>query len=844
MILLRRIGFLLAAIVILIALAFVTLPMTIPLGLRIAGIDDVTYETIEIGLRHARIEALAIGQPANQNVATIEADYSFGSLFKGRIDRLRIDGMAVEAAYRDGVFSIGDAALSDTEEPSPNDDDAHTPVPPFLVENLLIENSRVDIETPAGMISVPIDVQAALADDRLQFDLDIPNATLTEEGSERLDAGLTLSGHLPLSEEPTTDQLAASGKLLIRTDGIFLPGVVEEVDANSEITLSLADGRLTLSGPVVVTSPAGSVDGELKSVVALDGDMKPMALEDTEATFDLRAIAVADIGLDRGWLGLELAGKLDKLTGAFTLDLEGLNASLDGIDVHGVNLQRVLDLTIEDDVVEIRAQDEGEKISVDQVAVITGDEPTVESGWFTIQWPGRDQPWLRFSYDEQTIDLDWKLELDPVRIDTGDTRLWARIEDLAVQMSGSPEGILDGAIRIRQGRADLPSANLALTGIESDFLLQDNALAVDQPLPLTIRAIRPLDEPRLFSAFRFDAQLKHHEPTLAFDGTLSAVSSPSAVLKLTGSHDTTTNQGKLDLDLAPLRFDNALQPADLSPILDGVISDAVGGIDLDGHITWDDGRLDSDIQLLIEELGFAIGPARLSRVNSVLRFDGIMPVTTPKDQLLSVGLLDVGLPLTDGLVSMHLKPDGQLSVDQLEWRLAEGRIRSQPFTFGSDVQSLTLLLKAEQLDLNALLAQTPLDELTGEGLIDGTLPLTIGEAAAIEDGELAASGPGVLRYTPSSVPGVLQAGGESVTLMLKALENFHYEALRISLDGRTDGATAIGLHLKGANPDLYDAHPVEFNLNLEGNLADLIQTNLDNYQIPDRIRERLQRFER
>ena len=74
-----------------------------------------------------------------------------------------------------------------------------------------------------------------------------------------------------------------------------------------------------------------------------------------------------------------------------------------------------------------------------------------------------------------------------------------------------------------------------------------------------------------------------------------------------------------------------------------------------------------------------------------------------------------------------------------------------------DVQDLTLILKAEQLDLNALLGLTPLNDLTGEGRIGGTLPLTIGEAAAINDGELNATGPGVLRYTPSSVPGVLQA---------------------------------------------------------------------------------------
>ena len=270
----------------------------------------------------------------------------------------------------------------------------------------------------------------------------------------------------------------------------------------------------------------------------------------------------------------------------------------------------------------------------------------------------------------------------------------------------------------------------------------------------------------------------------------------------------------------------------------------MGEIALEGEIGWEDDRLESDLSLLIRELGFAIGPARLSRINSVIRFDSLIPLATPPAQLLSVGLLDIGLPLTDGLVSMQLRRDGLLAVDQLTWRLADGTIRASPFTFGSDVKDLTMILNAEQLDLEALLRLTPLDEVNGEGRIDGTLPLTIGGTAAIEGGELAASGPGVIRYAPSSVPGVLQAGGESVTLMLQALENFQYDALNLTLNGKTDGETSIGLHLKGANPQLYDGYPVEFNLNLDGNLASLIQTNLDNYQIPDRIRERLQGFER
>jgi hypothetical protein len=80
--------------------------------------------------------------------------------------------------------------------------------------------------------------------------------------------------------------------------------------------------------------------------------------------------------------------------------------------------------------------------------------------------------------------------------------------------------------------------------------------------------------------------------------------------------------------------------------------------------------------------------------------------------------------------------------------------------------------------------------------------------------------------------------------LLQALENFRYEALRITLDGRTDAEMDIGLHVQGANPELYDGYPIEFNLDLEGELANILRSGLASYQIPERIREQMQGFRR
>ena len=842
MTLLRRIGLFTISIGALIALLAWSLPVTVPLGLAIAGVDDVTFRSIEIGMRGARFNAITIGEPPQQSVATIEADYSLLGLLGGRMDRVRIDGLVVQAAYEDGALNFGRAIGSGLEGGGSGDNNPVNLTPPLLADNLTIENSRIDIKTPVGPVSLSVHGQMVRVDDRLQFSLDVPSAALITNSSGALQAKFQFSGYLPLTGAPRADQVVASGRLDMQANDIVLPRREQRAAVKYAMDLNFKDGRLTLAGPLAITSEAGSADGKLSATVAFDDQLRPITIEDGDVEFQLTEISLDGVDLDRGRATLELDGALSDLSGALSLDLDGLTAALGTVEVHGIKMQRVLDLALSDGIIDVTARSEGGKISVDRAMI--GDD-VMESGWFTLQWPGREEPWFQFDLDDQRFELDWALEIDPVRLDLAANRFWARIEDLAVTLNGDSKGLQDGAIRIRQGRADLPSANLALAEIESDFLLTNQGLAADRPIPLIIRAVRPLEEPRFLSPLRLDARIDAKTSGLGVAGTLTTASSPKAVLDFTGQHDIEADKGVLDIKLAPLTFSaSQIQPRDLSPMLDGVIEEAEGEIALDGRISWQDGRLVSDLAFLIDELGFTIGPARLSRINSVIQFDGLIPPTTPQDQLLSIGLLDVGLPLTDGLVSMQLQPDGQLSVDRLTWRLADGQIRARPFTFGSDVEDLTLMLTVEQLDLDRLLGLTPLEDLTGEGRLDGTLPLAIGEAAAINGGELAAVSPGILRYTPSSVPGVLQAGGESVRLMLQALENFRYEALKITLDGRTDGATAIGLHLKGANPDLYESHPVEFNLNVEGNLASLVQTNLDNYQIPDRISERIQGFER
>ncbi len=878
----RRVGLIVLVVAMLVIGLMGLAPVWLPLGLRFAGIDNVAFETLDIGLTGTEIRAVGIGAPAGLTIDRVQVDYTPFGLIRGRIDRITLSGLEVAAALADGGLRLAgvDAKQGGGALPMST---------ALLADRIVLRDGRVKLATPRGLATLPLSGSLRSIDDQAVFELVIDGADI-RAGEGNIRAEFRMEGRFAVDQTPALDRVGATGTLVIAAANADLPGIGGGLAGGGMIAFDLAQGEIEASsdglafdaewlsfGDRRLSGPWRAVlgrrdrplrlsarqDGEAWRIAVdgllglggrmgdaeLDLDMRGLldrrgglrSLERAEVSLLLTDLAWQDLALTTGRADLALHGARGGFQGSLDLDLVGLNWSAAPLMIVDAALKQSLALTLDDDALTVWLTEAG-RMSLGRVSV--GDD--LESGWFTVRLRPGDAPLLRLMRDQGLWRYALDAEIDPVRLETAAGRLWGRIEKLTLSAAGDPGGLDRGRIAIGRGRLDLPGANLAVTGIRSDIRLDADGLVADRPIPLKVRALRPLDRPRWFTPLRLDATLRPEPARFSFDGRLVARTRPTAGIDLAGRHDLDTGRGLLRIDLAPITFEpGGLQPDDLSPALTGVLDQVKGTLALAGDIAWRPGDMSSDVELLIEEVGLLIGPARLERVNGVIRFDQVAPLATPADQQLAVGLLDVGLPFTDGLVSMRLGTDGDLAVDRLTWRLAGGQIRAEPFSFGSDVRDLTMILKADQLDLDELLGLTRLDGLSGEGRIDGVLPLTIGAAgAAINGGELEATGPGFLRYRPNEVPRALQAGGESVRLMLQALENFRYDALRITLDGRTDGAADIGFHVSGANPELYDGHPVEFNLDLEGNLATLIRTNLSNYRIPDRIREHIQGFKR
>ena len=105
--------------------------------------------------------------------------------------------------------------------------------------------------------------------------------------------------------------------------------------------------------------------------------------------------------------------------------------------------------------------------------------------------------------------------------------------------------------------------------------------------------------------------------------------------------------------------------------------------------------------------------------------------------------------------------------------------------------------------------------IEGTGLLNGTLPITLtASGASVKNGTIEAQPPGgTIRYLATPKAGKLLAeSDQGVKLVAQALNNFHYNVLRVGVQYREDGLLQLAARLEGRNPDMKKMPPIHFNV--------------------------------
>ncbi|MBW1683553.1 MAG: YdbH domain-containing protein [Deltaproteobacteria bacterium] len=393
----------------------------------------------------------------------------------------------------------------------------------------------------------------------------------------------------------------------------------------------------------------------------------------------------------------------------------------------------------------------------------------------------------------------------------------ATFEDVRISAS-TPIGLLEvsAALDYREGRGHLQAE------LDPFELASSDA----DPFPIPGLAI--------------DAQLEPAGSAVGFDLRASTAENRLA-LRAKGSHDLLTASGDASLELETMRFEpGGLQPAHLLPVLAEWIHSASGTLDAKGSVAWQGERVTGAVHVALRDWNLESPVARFEGLNAIVDIDSLWPVSVPAGQLISMARVDFGLELNNGLVRYGLNPDGTIDIERAEWEFAGGRIHTAG-RFDPMAEEQELLLEVEDVDLAQLLALVPLEGLSGEGRIGGRLPLVRrGDVLEIRDGSLRGDAAGGwLRYAAAGGIAGLASSQRGFLVTLSAFENLRWESLELGMNGDTHGIVEIRLHVRGRNPEYQSGRPVEFNLNVESRLADLLRGEAASYRIPAEIEKRL-----
>lgn len=257
---------------------------------------------------------------------------------------------------------------------------------------------------------------------------------------------------------------------------------------------------------------------------------------------------------------------------------------------------------------------------------------------------------------------------------------------------------------------------------------------------------------------------------------------------------------------------------------------------------WEDEALALNAELHLRDLGGIYDRMLIDGLSADLLFQMQGEQVKVTSQSMQVERLNAGLDLgplwiegsyasTSGDLSQ-----GMVALRRLELGLLGGRVWTEPVHFDLTDKPVPLPLLIRGVDLSRILELYATRDLSGQGTLDGNLPLMISrQGVSMAEGNLHARPPGgVLRYSQG-----LAVNDARMELLAEVLENFHYSLLSSEITYEDDGQLKLGVRLQGKNPQMRESPPVHLNINLEENLPMLLASLQMASNLSDTVKNRV-----
>ncbi len=856
-------------------------------GLAAQGVSAPRLAVADVGWRTSRIVDVRLGDADEVSLHELRLDYGLGGLLAGRLDRVTATGLAI-ALDLTGAGPVLGSLQPLLSRGRPGDRDAAA----GAIPNMEIADLRVTARTALGLLTaigsgrlaggddggttaelsladMSLDGQPlaagriglGLASDRMQANLalDAPagdfaiDGTVTIENPKeaprwRLDmaarvaadsavwaawpgpaptagrAEVTLRGEgaaPPLSELIAADDwlrrlLAeeAVGSISVSAADVTVPAYVEGARVGAQLTVEARDGVASVALPETANLTATSVSPVWLEHVGLAGEIAALAahgfaagVQPMDGQHPLATIAREDDGLAvaiDGILHVAVPDAVD-LSLALPADVrvapERLTARLRSpADMHLTALRH-------DRIGELLAP---VAIAIPQAEVDIGPETA-----------GGREIGYRVQADVPAMRLRLRGH--------GATGIDATVRPGRI-------GASPGQVAIGSAGIDLPAYGIAADGLDARIAMTGAEVGADfRVAALRQTGARPLLAP-LALAGTVSGQGLLWRASLTGNG-------PGGVgrIQTVATFDSTAGQGSAHLVLAPLAFaPGGAQPGSLLPAL-ATLQRVTGSADGEAHLTWSARGVRGSGTLALRDIGFDSPQARIEGLDLHLQLDSLVPPGSPPGQTLSVRRLEPGLPLDRLAIRFQVQPaePPRLAIETGEVFFGSGRLALSNFVIDPAATGQHLELLVQDLSLAELFALLGIDGLGGEGQLSGVIPMTFsGGTVVIEKGRLAAGAPGIIRFRSEQAAQILAGQGESLDLVRRALEDFHYDELTVDLDKSAADVGRMKLSMLGKNPAVLDGYPFRFNISIEANPSKLAAALTTIYRVPDDLLRR------
>lgn len=697
---------------------------------------------------------------------------------------------------------------------------------------------RVAVDGPSLQLALTapgrIDAIATAFDGRA-YDLAFPEDGLEltlardDEGAIGAEAAIVAHASAP---DGFAAEASGQGALRLAPDGNLLSASLRQLDIalRGPLAPGMAEGDLTLAGGATLDEGAYRID------VDAEGDF---------ARLNVAGLTGSDVALT---LPLHLEGAVDGELHGSAVPVALVDAArLDFGEVHVEKLlaELPLRLDLDDDGLAVSLADTAwidigavrhpafTTTSATSLKVMADGLPL-----FTLKQPGKTADW-----DARVVLAGSAIALDVLDGDgAAAVSVTGTLPD--IRISGGRMGShLQASAETHNGDLKLAGPDIALSDLE--FLLSYNsALSAWPQIQATGIDLRDLVSPARFVPARADIAFKPVWP-LGRDARMSFdlhVGDQRYMANVEASWEPARKRLSAYVRVPPIRFTPALQPADLSPLYGPLLTNASGALEIVGALGLEGDDAFADLHIILDDLGGTLAGADVRDLAGRVHISDLDPLRTPPGQQITASALDPGLPMENLALTFSLPGNGAAWLSQASLELAGGSVSAEPTTFDPARTENRVVLDVAGVQLSRLAALLEMPEVEATGRLSGTIPVLLADGdIAIEKGRLETQEPGVLRYLPEG--GTAIAGGdEYMELVVNALANFHYQSLAVDLDRALGGASVVGLHINGANPDVYDGYPIELNVNLSGDLDRIARDSMAGWRIPDEIRKRLSGF--